>query len=113
LRDSSAKMLADICTIKKVKLTTVNIEDPNSPMSETEVSVGIDIDKVLSGINHEFDSVKGDNIEMAISRYVDMNDIDLIVTIPRQESWLTRLFNPSVSKKLAQHEYRPLLALAH
>jgi hypothetical protein len=50
-------MLADICTIKKVKLTTVNIEDPNSPMSETEVSVGIDIDKVLSGINHEFDSV--------------------------------------------------------
>jgi hypothetical protein len=50
---------------------------------------------------------------MAISRYVDMNDIDLIVTIPRQESWLTRLFNPSVSKKLAQHEYRPLLALAH
>ena len=106
-------MLADICTIKKAKITIVNLEDPNSPMSETEVSVGLDIDKVLSGINHEFDSVKGDNIEMAISRYADMNEIDLIVISPRQESWLTRLFNPSVSKKLAQHEYRPLLALSH
>ncbi|MDA7744787.1 universal stress protein [bacterium] len=106
-------MLSEICGLKSAKITVLNVEDPENPMSEEDVSVGLDIDKVLSGINHSFDSVKGEDIEMAISRYADMNDIDLIVTIPRQESWLTRLFNPSVSKKLAQHEYRPLLALAH
>lgn len=104
LCDSSVSMLRDICALKNAKITVLNVEDPESPMSETEVAVGLDIDKVLSSVDHTFDSVKGEDVEMAISRYADLNDCDLIVTIPRKESWLTRLFNPSVSKKLAQHE---------
>ncbi len=55
-------------------------------MSDKEISVGLNIDKVLSRVNHAFDSVKGEKVEIAISRYAYMNDIDRIVTIPRQES---------------------------
>lgn len=111
LSAASVNALQDICAIKNAKVTVLNVEDPDEPMTDEKVAVGVDIDNALKGINHSFDSVKGENIEMAISRYADLNDNDLIVTIPHHESWLSQLFNPSVSKKLAQHEYRPLLSL--
>jgi nucleotide-binding universal stress UspA family protein len=112
LRDSSAAILTEICGLAKATVTVLTVEDPNNGISEEEAEVGFAIHSLLSNINHEFDTVKGDDVEMAISRYADMNDIDMIVTIPRKEGWISRIFNPSVSKKLAQHEYRPLLALA-
>ena len=112
LRDSSAAVLKEICEIGKAKVTVLTVEDPKKGISDEEAEVGFAIQSLLSKIKHEFDTVKSDDVEMAISRYADMNDIDMIVTIPRKEGWISRIFHPSVSKKLAQHEYRPLLALA-
>ncbi|HUP13511.1 MAG TPA: universal stress protein, partial [Niastella sp.] len=47
----------------------------------------------------------------AISQFADDKNIDLIVIVPRDRSFLSGLFKTSHTKKLAYHSHIPIVAI--
>jgi nucleotide-binding universal stress UspA family protein len=61
--------------------------------------------------NPQYHYVKNPEFTDAINAFVDANNIDLIITIPKKHGWLDRLFKTSHLKALAFHSHVPLLML--
>lgn len=93
------------------KVTLLTVQTYTAHLEGTKPQVSEALNGLLKPYDHEFKYVGNDNIEEGISEFAHQNNMDMIVTIPRKESWFSRLFHPSISKKLAQHLDMPLLAL--
>jgi nucleotide-binding universal stress UspA family protein len=93
------------------KVTVLTVQSYAAQSEGVKPTISKALNDLLNTYDHQFKYVGNDNIEDGISEFAHQNEMDMIITIPRKESWFTRLFHPSVSKKLAQHLDMPLLAL--
>lgn len=96
---------------ESAKITLLTVQSYAAHLEGSKPEATAELLELLKVYNHEFKYVGNDNIEEGISEFAHEHDMDMIVTIPRKESWFARLFHPSISKKLAQHLDMPLLAL--
>jgi nucleotide-binding universal stress UspA family protein len=69
------------------------------------------LEKMLDGYNPEFYFIRQYDFTDAISQFASDKNIDLIITIPRENSFLTGLFKTSHTKKLAYHSHVPIVAI--
>lgn len=53
----------------------------------------------------------GENFQEGLQNYVDRNGIDMLVMVTYQNGFLSRLFNPSRTKRMSLHTRIPLLAI--
>lgn len=61
------------------------------------------------GVEVEFKNVEGSDPLTAIDKYIDENDIDLLVMLTHRRTIMQRLFSRSVTKEMAFHTQIPLL----
>ena len=66
---------------------------------------------LMNNNNIEFVVEEGDNVENALSQFIEENNTDVVAVQPRKKGLFTRLFSTSVSKKIAHHVQVPLLTL--
>ena len=104
-------MLKSIADAANGKITVVTVESDDDDISMDDVEQGYNMHVQLENIEHAFEVVENEDVELALSLFANANDMDMIVTIPRKSNWFQRLLNPSISRKLAQHQQRPVLAL--
>jgi nucleotide-binding universal stress UspA family protein len=69
------------------------------------------LESMLQGYNPEFYFIRQYDFTDAISQFASDKNIDLIITIPRENSFLTGLFKTSHTKKLAYHSHVPIVAI--
>jgi len=65
----------------------------------------------FSGISHSFHFWKGENPVSGINDFVAEEKMDLVVMMPHQRPFLSRLFHSSNTKHMAFHSQVPLLVL--
>lgn len=58
-----------------------------------------------------FDMARASDISEGLEEYVEREAIDILVMFKEKESFWERLFNPSLTKKIALHGKKPLLVL--
>lgn len=58
----------------------------------------------------EFYIVESNDIEKAIFEFIDIENIDLLVSVTRNRGFFEKLFTSSLTKKLSYHTYVPVLA---
>jgi len=104
-------MLKSIADAANGKITVVTVESDDDDISMDDVEQGYNMHVQLENIEHAFEVVENEDVELALSLFANANGMDMIVTIPRKSNWFQRLLNPSISRKLAQHQQRPVLAL--
>lgn len=58
-----------------------------------------------------FDLIRSDDVMEGIEKYLDSEAIDMLVMFKEKESFWERMFNPSLTKKIALYGQKPLLVL--
>lgn len=69
------------------------------------------LEKMLQGYNPSFYFIRQYDFLDAISQFTQDKNIDLIIIVPRKNSFLGGLFKTSHTKKLAYHSHVPIVAI--
>lgn len=77
---------------------------------EYKTEIGI-LEKMLADYKPEFFFIRQYDFLEAISQYAQDKNIDLIIIVPKKNSFLGGLFKTSHTKKLAYHSHIPIVAI--
>jgi nucleotide-binding universal stress UspA family protein len=84
---------------------------PEVPVKEMEASIDDDVKQVLSGTNPQYHIVYDADIDASIQNFIEQNNIDWLVLLPRKHSFFEGLFHKSHTKAIAHKSHVPIVAL--
>jgi len=64
-------------------------------------------------IEHKFHFIENESVQEAINDFIDHNDMDLLIMLPKKHSFFESLFRRSQTKEMLYHSHIPILALHH
>lgn len=96
----------------KPTLHIVNVDHEHYVAVTDEYKAEINVlEKMLADYKPEFFFIRQYDFLDAISQYAQDKEIDLIITIPKKNSFLGGIFKTSHTKKLAYHSHIPIVAV--
>lgn len=96
----------------KANLHIINVDSEHYiSLNESYESCQKQIKEMLSGYNPEFYFMRWHSFHEAINQFATDYHIDLILTIPKYHSMLSRILGGSHTKKLVYHSTVPVLAV--
>lgn len=108
--DVAFTQLRDIALALNAELQILNAQEDvlnrdNLPITDELAQ------QILAPANPHFHVIYEANINNAIEDFINKNDIDWLVMIPRKHSFFEGLFHKSHSKAMAHHTHIPIVAL--
>jgi nucleotide-binding universal stress UspA family protein len=101
-----------VLDIFQPRLHIVNVDsDQNLEQTKEFKAQRAILESILQQYNPEFYFIHKSNFEDAISKFALEKNIDLIMIIPKKHAFLSGLFQPSHTSKLAYHSHVPILAI--
>lgn len=94
----------------KLLVANVNIEHYVEPTDDIKLERA-KLDQILEGYEPDYAFIRLFDFTEAINQFAEDRDADLIITVPRKHSFLSKLFTTSHTKKLAYHSHIPVLAI--
>ena len=67
--------------------------------------------ELLKPLQHEYHFIKTENIDEGIINFCEMNNIDLLIVMPKRHYLLDKLIHRSHTKQLVLHSHVPVMAL--
>lgn len=76
-----------------------------------QAAMGINLEHSLEGIEHTFHYSENKDVVQGINAYVEENNMDMVVMIPRIHTVFSKMFHEPETKRMAFHSKVPLLIL--
>ncbi|MBC7904110.1 MAG: universal stress protein [Gemmatimonadaceae bacterium] len=106
------KALRSVLDTFKPFLYIVNVDSEHYvELSEDYKTERAKLDEMLKDYDKEYFFIRMYDFMEAINQFTADNQIDLIMTVPKNHSFLTGLFRSNYTKKLAYHSHVPLIAV--
>nr|WKN35675.1 universal stress protein [Tunicatimonas sp. TK19036] len=102
-------LTSDIARAFNARVDLIHISDAPVPV-DTEQMTKL-LDSALDEIVHHFFHVHSADIEQGIERHLEGNNNDLIVLLPREHAFFDRVFQRSISQRIAYQNKIPLLTI--
>jgi nucleotide-binding universal stress UspA family protein len=104
--------IKSVLDIFKPTLHIVNVDHEHyvAVTDEYKAEIGI-LEKMLAEYKPEFFFIRQYDFLDAISQFTQDKNIDLIIIVPKKNSFLGGLFKTSHTKKLAYHSHVPIVAI--
>lgn len=67
--------------------------------------------KLYPGLDLEYDIIKNDDILLNLDEYIEKNKIDMITLASYKRNLFSRLFNPSIARKMIFHSDTPMFVI--
>jgi nucleotide-binding universal stress UspA family protein len=93
------------------KLMILNVIDPSEIPDFQKAVSGINLENTFGEIEHSFHLQGNNDIIYGINDFIDNNNIDMLIMLPKKHSLFSILFKESKTKKMAFHTHIPLLAI--
>ena len=104
--------LKAILNLFKPTLHIVNVDSEHYvELTEEYKAERAKLHEMLEEFNPEYYFIRLYDFMDAINQFVLDNNIDLIITIPKDHTFLTNIFKISHTKKLAYHSHVPIVAI--
>ena len=68
------------------------------------------VQNVLGDLSPVYHFIEDDDLEVALSDFVETNKLDLLIVVPKKHCLIDRLFHDSLSKRLILHSHVPVMA---
>lgn len=110
---SSDGMQALFALVKQfdAAVSVLHVEQIGKEMKVEEVAEKLQMGRVLSGIDYQYEPIGANNVEEGILNFIDSHPADLLVMIAHHHSVLERLFNPIHTAAISTDVKLPLLVL--
>jgi nucleotide-binding universal stress UspA family protein len=106
------KSLQAILSIFNPMVYVVNVDSEHYvEVTEEYKTERAKIDNMISGYDREYYFIRLYDFVEAINQFASDYKVDLIITVPKNHSFLSGLFKTSHTKKLAYHSHVPLIAI--
>ncbi|MEO5996447.1 MAG: universal stress protein [Chitinophagaceae bacterium] len=107
-----AKSIQAILDIFKSDVHVVNVDSEHFvELTEEYKEEKAKMELILEGYNTQYSFIRQYDFIEAISQFAADKNIDLILTIPKKHSLLSKLFVTSTTKKLAYQSELPIMAI--
>jgi nucleotide-binding universal stress UspA family protein len=108
--------IANFQQLTNAALLVFNIESEPDEFEQTfpgtVMGESFAVHSVLESLNPTYHFSHAENFVEGINQFVDENQVDLVITVPKEHSFFAQLFSASHTKKLAFHSHVPLLVLS-
>ncbi len=111
VESTPANYIRNILEASKASLHVVNIYEDQSELFSEKIYQQELLHAMLKDYSPAFHLINNDNFVDGINEYVDKNNIDLVIAIPKKHGFFAGLFKERHTKKLAFHTHVPLLYL--
>ena len=106
------KPLQKLLDLFKAKLHVVNVDSEHYvELTDEYKAERAKIERILKAYHPQFYFIRLFAFVDAVNQFVEDNEIDLIITIPKEHSFLSKMFRSSYTKKLAYHSHVPIIAV--
>jgi nucleotide-binding universal stress UspA family protein len=93
------------------ELHVLNIDFNNRNYSVETPEEILNLNMMLTNIKPRYHYLVNEDVEAGIYDFVDKNNIDLLIVIPKKHKLLDSIFHKSHSKELALHTHVPMMAI--
>ena len=110
---SSAGMQAFFALVKQfnASVSVLHVQKTGEDMKASEVAEKLQMERVLSSISFQYESVRAKDVNEGILNFIDSHPTDLLVMIAHHHSVLERLFTPVHTGAISSEIKLPLLVL--
>ena len=91
------------------ELHVLNISKKDQHTPHTIFESGL-LMEMLAPINHEYHFIVNENIDEGIIDFCEMNNIDLLIVMPKRHNLRDKLMHRSHTKQLDRHSHMPVMA---
>lgn len=103
--------IKQILNATKAKLHVLNIDHNNKEYDAETPFESLKLDSLLDDCHPEYHFIDNTDFTEGMNEFVQQNNIDLIVTIPKKHGLFEGLFKRSHTKMLAYHTHIPLMVI--
>ncbi|MES2139991.1 MAG: universal stress protein [Bacteroidota bacterium] len=107
---SAAKQITEFVELFNSKLIVLNVIDSFENLDQ-EVLLEAKKEVLFGDLNYSVLFIEGDDLIKNINNFVEKNNADLLIMIPRKHAIFSKLFSESNTKKMAFNSHIPLLAI--
>lgn len=107
----SLQLVKQLAGLFSSEIELLHIQASPKTIDVKKSAVALDLHHLFEDVNHSYHFINDQNITRGIERFITDHEVDLLVTIHRDHSFLERMFGSSVTKKMAMHLPVPLLAI--
>lgn len=93
------------------ELLVLNVDYDNRSFKPDTPEQAVVLHRLLADVKPKYHFIESESVEDGISEFAEKNNIDLIVTIPKKQRLLDRLFQKSHTSSLAVHSHIPILSI--
>lgn len=109
---AAAGIIKNILSSYYAKLHIVNVNpEHHVAITEPYQAVKNKMDEIFNGYQHEFYFLSLYDFQDTMNLFVNDHHIDIVLTLPKDHSWLNSLTGGSHTKKMAFHSAVPVLAV--
>ncbi|HSU49576.1 MAG TPA: universal stress protein [Segetibacter sp.] len=102
-------LIKNLLNATKASLFVVNVYDDEKDITADKTAQQESLLKLLQDYNPRIEFENNDNFIAGINHFVETNNIDIIITIPKKHKFFEGLFTERHTKKLAFHSHVPLM----
>lgn len=103
--------IRQLLDLTKSKFFVLNIDDNNKNFTPDTPHENVVLHALFEGYNPQYHFINDKHFTEAINQFVDANEVDLIITIPKKHGWFEGLFKRSHTRQLAYHSHVPLMVI--
>lgn len=95
----------------EVHILNIDYHNRNfSPNTQSEIDV---LNLMFDNVEHKFHFIENESVQDAINDFIDTNDMEMLIMLPKKHSFFASLFRKSQTKEMLYHSHIPILALHH
>jgi len=93
------------------ELHVLNVDHENKHFKPGTPEESLMLHTLLEDLNPQYHFIDNDDIEDGINEFVETNNIDLLITIPKKHKLLDGIFKPSSTKQLVTKSHVPVMCV--
>jgi len=93
------------------ELHVLNVDHENKNFKPETPDESLMLHTLLKDLNPQYHFIDNEDIEDGINEFVETNNIDLLITIPKKHKLLEGLFKPSSTKQLVTRSHVPVMCV--
>ncbi|HJS53442.1 MAG TPA: universal stress protein, partial [Chitinophagaceae bacterium] len=93
------------------ELHVLNVDYENKHFKPETPEESLMLHTLLEDLNPNYHFINHVDIEEGINEFVESNNIDLLITIPKKHKLLDSLFKPSSTKQLVTQSHVPVMCV--